>query len=192
MLPSGIQTKINTYHLKNQGAGARGQRGRQGLVGILTLSCGGGEGLSPVCDLVPAGTQTPEGHSDSVGRRQLLLFQCLSVFCTHLGCEQLHWLQSRARDVCGSAPGSEPKTCLFQDELPGSEVTKSPLQVLSHTHPLQIQANIPKLGRAFLPLKSKGLLWMQRGFLLLFPSHSITAGHRQMEAAFYMQIFGTH
>lgn len=133
-----------------------------------------------------------EATVDSVGRRQLLLFQCLNVFCTHLGCEQLHWLQSKARDVCGSAPSSEPKTCLFQGELPGSEVTKSALQVLSHTHPLQIQANIPKLGRAFLPLKSKGLLRMQRGFLLLFPSHSITAGHRQTEAAFYMQIFGTH
>lgn len=99
-----------------------------------------------------------EATVDSVGRRQLLLFQCLHVFCTHLGCEQLHWLQSKARDVCGSAPSSEPKTCLFQGELPGSEVTKSALQVLSHTHPLQIQANIPKLGRAFLPLKSKGLL----------------------------------
>lgn len=34
-------------------------------MGILTLSCGGGE-RSPVCDLVPAVAQTPEGHSNSV------------------------------------------------------------------------------------------------------------------------------
>lgn len=44
MLLSEIQTKINRHHVKNQGAGARGQRGEQGLVGILTLSCGGGTG----------------------------------------------------------------------------------------------------------------------------------------------------
>lgn len=50
--------------LRNQEARAKG-RGGPGLVGILTLSYGRGMAL-PSCDLVPVGTQTPEGCSDSM------------------------------------------------------------------------------------------------------------------------------
>lgn len=62
----GIRTKINTHHPRNQKLtpGAK-RRTRRGLAGVPTLSGGSGE-LSPVRDLVPAGTQPPSGHSDSV------------------------------------------------------------------------------------------------------------------------------
>lgn len=46
-------------------------------------------------------------------------------------------------------------------------------------------------SKAFLHLKSPRPA-QNAEFLLQFPSHWITVGYGQMEAAFYMQIFGSH
>lgn len=82
------------------------------------------------------------------------------------------------------------------DELPESKyskkaLSKPPLSPDPPGHRRALPA-FQSLGELFYLLNFRGLLRMQRRFLLLFPSHSITAGHQQMEAAFYMQIFGTH
>lgn len=97
---------------KNQGASAGGRE-----VDKVHPLPGGGE-LSPVCGLVPAGTQTSSRHSD-IAVHSSCHCSSLKVLCLSEApglqagdrswCEHLQWLQSQTRDTCGSAPSSEPK-----------------------------------------------------------------------------------
>lgn len=110
----------------------------------------------------------------------------------------LEWLlkfRGRQGTSVVQLPGVSLRDASSWDELPRSKYSKKALSKppLSPNPPGHHRAlpMFESLGELFYLLNFKGLLRMQRRFLLLFPSHSITAGHQQMEAAFYMQIFGT-
>lgn len=163
---------------KNQGASAGGRE-----VDKVHPLPGGGK-LSPVCGLVPAGTQTSSRHSD-IAVHSSCHCSSLKVLCLSEApglqagdrswCEHLQWLQSQTRDTCGSAPSSEPK---IGHVLPGQAAwfraqqrapsKPPPPPAPGHHRSLPL---FQSLGELFYLLNLRSLLRMQRGSLL--PSHHI-------------------
>lgn len=85
-------------------------------------------------------------------------------------CEHLQWLHSQTRDTCCSAPSSAPKRCLLPGQVawfPAREPPPSHPQLPGHHRSLP---RLRSLGERFCLLNVRGLLRMQRGFSLLFPS----------------------
>lgn len=69
--------------------------------------------------------------------------------------EQLQWPHSWTRGTHGSAPSSEPKTGLLQESCPSEHNREPPPSHPPPTQSPEIPANVPKLGRALLALKSE-------------------------------------
>ena len=120
------------------------------------------------------------------------------------------WMQSPCTGQATEAEpsgGSEPEPVAWlsavslswassQGQLPDSKHNKEPLQVTPHLpgHHRSLPTNVPKLGRAFPPLQSQGPAQQaERPSPIPIPTPSrLLLGHSRWEAAFYLQIFGTH
>lgn len=121
MLLFGILTKINMHKLRNQGAGAKGREVDNAWWAVLPFPVG--VGTSPQSVTLYLLAHTPLGDT-ATGLQTAAHYPSVSVYSVLM--ESLHLGQGTEADrsgfragqghVCGSAPSSEPKTGIRQDE----------------------------------------------------------------------------
>lgn len=134
----GIPTKINMHNLRNRGAGARGRKVGSAWLAVLPSPVWAGSSPQSVSLYLLAHKPLLQDTVTVLQTAAVMIpvSQYISkVESPHLGHERL---LGRARDMCGSAPSPEPKTCLLPDELPGSEHNKEPSP--SHLPPPPVQS----------------------------------------------------